>query len=70
MPFVGNRTIFANFNLKGLQDPESNYYNYNENQFNVLNNVTESLNLRVDKSYAPFSLSFTTSELKVYSTHQ
>jgi len=63
MPFVGNRTIFANFNLKGLQDPESNYYNYNENQFNVLNNVTESLNLRVDKSYAPFSLSFTTNGL-------
>lgn len=60
MPFIGNRTIFANFNLKGLQDPESYYYNYNEDQFNVLNNVSESLNLKIDKTHAPFSLSFTT----------
>ena len=55
MPFIGNRTIFANFNLKGLQDPESYYYNYNEDQFNVLNNVSESLNLKIDKTHAPFS---------------
>ena len=60
MPFVGNRTIFANFNLKGLQDPESYYYNYTKNQFNVLNNVSEPFNLRVDKSHAPYYLSFTT----------
>jgi hypothetical protein len=58
MPFVGNRTIYANFNLKGLQDPESNYYNYNETPFNILNNISETINLRVDNSYNPFSLSF------------
>jgi hypothetical protein len=58
MPFIGNRTIYANFNLKGLQDPESNYYNYNQTPFNVLNNISETINLRVDTSRNPFSLSF------------
>ena len=58
MPFIGNRTIYANFNLKGLQDPESNYYNYNQTPFNVLNNISENINLRVNASRNPYSLSF------------
>lgn len=60
MPFVGNRVIHANFNLKGLKDPESEYYNIDNEKFNILNNVSETIALRLDKTQAPYSLSITT----------
>lgn len=55
-----DRTIYANFDLKGLQDPESHYYNYQREEFNVLNNISESINLSINKNRSPYSLSITT----------
>jgi len=60
MPFIGNRVIHANFNLKGLQDPESQYYNIDNEKYNVLNNLSETITLWLDKTHSPYSLSITT----------
>jgi len=44
---MGERIIYANFNLKGFDDPESKFYNYPPANLNVLNNISTKISLDI-----------------------
>ncbi len=57
---MSNVIIGAHFNLKEVKDPESNFYNIDNVDFNVLNNVSKHLVLDLKNEGIPTKLSFST----------
>lgn len=54
-----NITIFANFDLKDVKDPESLYYNAPNQEISVLNQITESESLVINEFNQGYKLSIT-----------
>jgi hypothetical protein len=57
---MSERIIFANFDLKNVKDPESNFYNIPDLQFNVLNNISDNIVLGINNNLPPTKLVFST----------
>ena len=50
--------IFANFDTKNFNDPDSNFFNLDDDQNNVLNSVSDNIVLGVRGEPVPSKLSF------------
>jgi hypothetical protein len=57
---MSERIIFANFDLKNVTDPESNFYNIPDVQFNTLNNISDNIVLGINNNLPPTKLVFST----------
>ena len=53
-------TVFANFELKDIKDPESFYYNAPDQQISVLNQLTESETITINDFNKSYDLSIST----------
>jgi hypothetical protein len=45
---MSERIIFANFDLKDVKDPESNFYNIPDQRLSVLNGISQNLVLALN----------------------
>lgn len=54
------RIVFANFNLNKFKDSESYFYNFENTDFNILNNISENLTLTINDIVVPSKLVFST----------
>ncbi len=55
---MSERIIFANFDLKNVKDPESNFYNIPDQKLSVLNGISKSLVLTLNNNKIPAKIVF------------
>ena len=57
---MSERIIFANFDLKDVKDPESNFYNIPDQRLSVLNGISQNLVLALNNNKIPEKIVFST----------